>query len=444
MDAMTASQRRGRARSPTREILDAYRFLAAHEGVFCEPASAAGVAGLLAHGAERRRAGRLRAHRPRAEGPADRARPRRRGRAVRAGPRRGRAGRARVMTRRRRRPRPGVLGQPRARASTSSPRALGLHMEVEVVETGHFARRTPTCAIAARPRATSSCAAFARAAPGRRLRVPDPLRHPARPAASARAPRRSSPGWSPPTRSSSSTPTCSATRRGSRAIPDNVAAALLGGFVLCADGARRALRRRRPGSRRCSSSRTSRCAPPRRAPRSRPRCRWPTPSSTSPTPSLLVLGLARGDWDLVARGLADRLHQPRRAHLYPRSLELVAARARARRARRDDLRRRPDRARLVRTTRRPARWSSGSPPRRGLGRGPPRAVRAARRRRRALRSASGAGASGRVEQRRRRLPPPAVSGPCRRNAPRRRARGSRGRGPAGSRGSSGPCSADSA
>ena len=39
--------------------------------------------------------------------------------------------------------------------------------------------------------------------------------------------------------------------------------------------------------------------------------------------SLLVLGLARGDLDLVARGLDDRLHQPRRASLYPRSMELV-------------------------------------------------------------------------------------------------------------------------
>jgi homoserine kinase len=41
--------------------------------------------------------------------------------------------------------------------------------------------------------------------------------------------------------------------------------------------------------------------------------------------ALLVLGLARGDLDLVARGLSDRIHQPRRAHLYPRSMELVAA-----------------------------------------------------------------------------------------------------------------------
>ena len=39
--------------------------------------------------------------------------------------------------------------------------------------------------------------------------------------------------------------------------------------------------------------------------------------------SLLVLGLAQGDLGLIARGLGDRIHQPRRAHLYPRSWELV-------------------------------------------------------------------------------------------------------------------------
>ena len=51
MDAMSSSG--GSVRAVTDEqILDAYRFLAAHEGVFCEPASAAGVAGLLKHGAE--------------------------------------------------------------------------------------------------------------------------------------------------------------------------------------------------------------------------------------------------------------------------------------------------------------------------------------------------------------------------------------------------------
>jgi threonine synthase len=49
MDAFTAS--RGRVSAVSDEqILDAYRWLAASEGVFCEPASAASVAGLLAHG----------------------------------------------------------------------------------------------------------------------------------------------------------------------------------------------------------------------------------------------------------------------------------------------------------------------------------------------------------------------------------------------------------
>ncbi|MGA2927006.1 MAG: homoserine kinase [Solirubrobacteraceae bacterium] len=38
----------------------------------------------------------------------------------------------------------------------------------------------------------------------------------------------------------------------------------------------------------------------------------------------LVLGLCTGDWELIAEGLDDRLHQPRRAHLYPRSASLVA------------------------------------------------------------------------------------------------------------------------
>lgn len=37
----------------------------------------------------------------------------------------------------------------------------------------------------------------------------------------------------------------------------------------------------------------------------------------------LMLGLAGADWELIASGLRDRLHQPYRAHLYPRSAELV-------------------------------------------------------------------------------------------------------------------------
>ncbi len=51
MGAMSASHGAVRAVSDE-QILEAYRFLAAREGVFCEPASATSVAGVLAHGAQ--------------------------------------------------------------------------------------------------------------------------------------------------------------------------------------------------------------------------------------------------------------------------------------------------------------------------------------------------------------------------------------------------------
>jgi threonine synthase len=53
MNAFTASRGEVRAVSDE-EILSAYSQLGAHEGVFCEPASAAAVAGLLKYGAEGR------------------------------------------------------------------------------------------------------------------------------------------------------------------------------------------------------------------------------------------------------------------------------------------------------------------------------------------------------------------------------------------------------
>ena len=84
MDAFTNSH--GRVAAVTdAQILDAYRFLAADEGVFCEPASRRLRGGPADPRRRGRRARRLRAHRPRPEGPADRARPGGRGRAVRAG-----------------------------------------------------------------------------------------------------------------------------------------------------------------------------------------------------------------------------------------------------------------------------------------------------------------------------------------------------------------------
>ncbi len=39
--------------------------------------------------------------------------------------------------------------------------------------------------------------------------------------------------------------------------------------------------------------------------------------------STLTLGLATGDWALIAAGLGDRLHQPYRAQLFPRSAHLL-------------------------------------------------------------------------------------------------------------------------
>jgi threonine synthase len=51
MNAMSASRGSVRAVSDA-QILEAYRFLASSEGVFCEPASATSVAGVLAHGVQ--------------------------------------------------------------------------------------------------------------------------------------------------------------------------------------------------------------------------------------------------------------------------------------------------------------------------------------------------------------------------------------------------------
>jgi len=104
--------------------------------------------------------------------------------------------------------------------------------------------------------------------------------------------------------------------------PDNVAPALLGGFVLCADG--HAERFEPPSGLECL------LVVPRQSVRTA-KAREALPSRIPVSDavfnighaSLLVLGLATGDLGLISRGLGDRIHQPRRAHLYPRSWELV-------------------------------------------------------------------------------------------------------------------------
>ena len=88
----------------------------------------------------------------------------------------------------------------------------------------------------------------------------------------------------------------------------------------------------------------------------------------------LVLGIERSDLTLIERGLADRLHQPRRRPLYARSMERGRGGARPRRDRRDDLGRRPDRARLelLAVGRERGRGPRGAL--RGLGRGRARSL----------------------------------------------------------------------
>ena len=106
--------------------------------------------------------------------------------------------------------------------------------------------------------------------------------------------------------------------------PDNVAAALQGGFVICADGhvvrfdAPTGLEAVLVVPHEAVRTRAARAALPAQVPMA-------DAVFNTAHGALLTLGLARGDWELVGRGLADRLHQPHRAHLYPRSIELLQA-----------------------------------------------------------------------------------------------------------------------
>ena len=156
--------------------------------------------------------------------------------------------------------------------------------------------------------------------------------------------------------------------------PDNVGAALAGGFVIC-DG-----------------DRIHRFEPPMglegvlvvphepvrtaeaRGGAARRSCRSPTPCSTSRRRRSSCSALQTADWDLIAGALGDRLHQPYRAHLYPRSAELLDSRPGARGARGDDLRRWADGAGVdaLRADRRRAEAPREGG--RGLGGRDPRAV----------------------------------------------------------------------
>jgi homoserine kinase len=113
--------------------------------------------------------------------------------------------------------------------------------------------------------------------------------------------------------------------------PDNVAAAIYGGFVVCGsgpDGAPFAARFDPPEGLEGIvvippeevSTASAREAIPAEVP-------LVDAVANVSAAALLVLGLRSADLDLVARGLADAIHQPRRRALYPRSMELVDAAA---------------------------------------------------------------------------------------------------------------------
>jgi homoserine kinase len=104
--------------------------------------------------------------------------------------------------------------------------------------------------------------------------------------------------------------------------PDNVAAALHGGFVVCADGR---ITRLDPPSGLAAVVVVPAAGVRTKAARAALPARVPMADAVFNTAhgALFALGLARGDWDLLARGLDDRLHQPYREELFPRSMDLV-------------------------------------------------------------------------------------------------------------------------
>jgi homoserine kinase len=105
--------------------------------------------------------------------------------------------------------------------------------------------------------------------------------------------------------------------------PDNVGAALLGGFVICAGDGQPVRFDPAPGLEGVLM------IPPEEVPTTEARAAMPPEVPLAEAvhnvghASLLVLGLAKDDFSLIGRGLRDLLHQPRRRPLYPRSMELV-------------------------------------------------------------------------------------------------------------------------
>jgi homoserine kinase len=197
--------------------------------------------------------------------------------------------------------------------------ALALHLELEVRETGRFAVQTELAI--ARDRRNLVVRGFARLAPPDRFafRIDSAIPLSGGVGSSAAA---YVAGLLAADRLAGAGADVLALATELEGHPDNVAAALHGGFVICADGAVTRLDAP-PGlaavlvvPAHAVRTRAARAVMPAEVPLAEA-------VFNTAHGALLAAGLASGDLELVARGLSDRLHQPRRERLYPRSMALV-------------------------------------------------------------------------------------------------------------------------
>jgi homoserine kinase len=108
--------------------------------------------------------------------------------------------------------------------------------------------------------------------------------------------------------------------------PDNVAAAIYGGFVVCSGDGQDLVATRIDSPEGLEgvlvipheevSTSLAREAIPSEVPLG-------DAVANAASAAHLALGLSRGDFDLISLGVNDRIHQDRRRHLFPKSMEIV-------------------------------------------------------------------------------------------------------------------------
>jgi homoserine kinase len=110
--------------------------------------------------------------------------------------------------------------------------------------------------------------------------------------------------------------------------PDNVAAAICGGFIVCSGSGADLVATRIDAPEGLEgvlviphgevSTSLAREAIPAEVPLA-------DAVANAASAAHLALGLSRGDFDLISLGVSDRIHQDRRRHLFPESMEIVEA-----------------------------------------------------------------------------------------------------------------------